>query len=93
MDLEAMKAARGLCLAESETYDVIILNVMLPKIDGITVCLCRIEIPPSGDGQLIDLTPEEFAILELLMRHKGEVVTRTQITGPRNCQERFAAYF
>ena len=30
--------------------------------------------------QSIALTPKEFAILEYVMRHKDEVVTRTQIT-------------
>ena len=31
-------------------------------------------------GKTIILTPKEFAILEYLVRHKGQVVTRTQIT-------------
>ncbi len=140
----------GLYLAESENYDIIILDVMLPKIDGITVCkelrkkhiatpilmltakttvedrvtgldagaddylakpfafvelnsrlqaLLRrshkqpettltvdtLELDPikhtvSRGGKQIALTPKEFAILEYLMRHKDEVVTRTQIT-------------
>jgi two-component system OmpR family response regulator len=30
-------------------------------------------------GQLIDLQPREFALLEFLMRHAGQVVTRTMI--------------
>jgi len=30
----------------------------------------------SVAGKLVDLTPREFAMLELLMRHPGEVVTR-----------------
>ncbi len=147
---QAFDGSEGLYLAESETYDAIILDVMLPKMDGITVCRnlrqkkistpvlmltakTRVEDRVAGfdvgadqylgkpfafvelksrlqallrrnlkdvesifeiddltvdplkhivfrDGQLIELTPKEFAILELLMRHKGEVVTRTQIT-------------
>jgi two-component system copper resistance phosphate regulon response regulator CusR len=32
------------------------------------------------DGQLIDLTPKEFAVLEYLMRHAGRVMSRTLIT-------------
>ncbi|MCL4416899.1 MAG: response regulator transcription factor [Actinobacteria bacterium] len=35
---EAFDGEEGLYLAESESYDVIILDVMLPKIDGVTVC-------------------------------------------------------
>jgi DNA-binding response OmpR family regulator len=31
-------------------------------------------------GQLIDLTPKEFAVLEYLMRHPGRVMSRTLIT-------------
>jgi len=31
------------------------------------------------DGQTIDLSPKEFALLEFLMRNQGRVVTRTQI--------------
>ena len=34
----------------------------------------------SRKGNPLKLTPKEFAILELLLRHKGEVVTRTMIT-------------
>lgn len=139
----------GQYLAESEDYDLIVLDLMLPKIDGIEVCknLRKKEIKTpilmltarsttedkvkgldSGaddyitkpfsfiefrsrvhalirrshqegspvlqingltldplkhkvtrDSKDISLTPKEFAILELLMRHKGEVVTRTMI--------------
>jgi DNA-binding response OmpR family regulator len=31
-------------------------------------------------GQLIDLTPKEYAVLEYLMRHAGKVMSRTLIT-------------
>lgn len=34
----AYKGEDGLHLAETESYDVIVLDVMLPKIDGITIC-------------------------------------------------------
>jgi len=33
----------------------------------------------SRDGTSIDLTAREFALLEYLMRHPGEVLTRTQL--------------
>jgi two-component system copper resistance phosphate regulon response regulator CusR len=32
------------------------------------------------DGQSIELTPKEFAVLEYLMRHAGRVMSRTLIT-------------
>ena len=32
------------------------------------------------DGELIDLTPKEFTVLEYLMRHQGRVMSRTLIT-------------
>jgi two-component system OmpR family response regulator len=31
------------------------------------------------DGQLIELQPREFRLLEYLMRHSGQVVTRTML--------------
>jgi len=31
-------------------------------------------------GELIDLTPKEYAVLEYLMRHEGRVMSRTLIT-------------
>jgi two-component system OmpR family response regulator len=31
------------------------------------------------DGRPVDLSPKEFALLELFMRHPGEVLTRTQM--------------
>ncbi|HHY47311.1 MAG TPA: response regulator transcription factor [Firmicutes bacterium] len=135
--------------AESAQYDLLILDIMLPKRDGISVCqelrmrglktpilmltardtvddrvegldagaddylvkpfafkelLARIrallrrprEVTPTrlkvGDlildtatqraergGRVIDLTLREYALLELLMRHKGQVLSRTQI--------------
>jgi two-component system, OmpR family, response regulator len=141
----------GLDLALSDTYDVVILDVMLPGLDGLEVCrqmraerimtpvlmltargavedrvvglnvgaddylvkpfameelLARInallrrrdrrfdEVPQlsAGDltldlvrhearraGRVIELTAKEFALLEYLMRHPGQVLTRTQI--------------
>ena len=142
----------GLDLALSDTYDAVILDVMLPKYDGFEICrqmraehilspvlmltargavedrvkglnvgaddyltkpfameefLARVnallrrrnrqfdETPQLtvGDmtldlvrheakraGRVIELTAKEFALLEYLMRHPGQVLTRTQIT-------------
>jgi len=145
----AFDGEEGQYLAESEEYDLIVLDLMLPKIDGIELCKAlrkkgiktpilmltarstiedKVKGLDSGaddyitkpfsfiefrsrvhalirrshqegspvlqidgltldplkhkvvrDGKDISLTPKEFSILELLMRHKGEVVTRTMI--------------
>lgn len=139
----------GQYLAESENYDLIILDLMLPKIDGVTVCQelrqkgvktpilmltakSRLEDKVAGldsgaddyltkpfaflelrsrihalirrskqqsspllsivdlkldpikhvvqrKERVITLTPKEFSILELLMRHKDETISRTMI--------------
>jgi DNA-binding response OmpR family regulator len=141
----------GLNLALSDTYDVVILDVMLPGIDGIEICrqmrneqvmspvlmltargavedrvtglnvgaddyltkpfameelLARINAlirrrdrrfdetfqltvgdlaldlmrhEAQRSGRVIELTAKEFALLEYLMRHPGQVLTRTQI--------------
>ncbi len=145
----AFDGEEGQYLAESEAYDLIILDIMLPKTDGLTVCrrlrakhvktpililtakttveektagldggaddyltkpfaflelrsrihalIRRSKHEPSPvltvsdlvfdpikhsvtrKGKEIALTPKEFSILELLIRHKDEVVTRTMI--------------
>lgn len=147
---QAFDGEEGQFLAESEQYDLIVLDIMLPKVDGLTLCrnirVKNIKTPilmltaksstddkvaglDSGaddyltkpfsfvefrsrvhalirrshkepslvlsiddlvldplkhsvtrNGLPIKLTPKEFAILEILLRHKGEVVTRTMIT-------------
>ncbi|MFZ5535354.1 MAG: response regulator transcription factor [Patescibacteria group bacterium] len=147
---QAFDGEDGQFLAESEQYDLIVLDIMLPKIDGLTLCknlrakniktpilmltaksstddkvagldsgaddyltkpfsfvefrsrihalirrshqevspvlsIEELELNPlkhsvSRNGTPLKLTPKEFAILELLLRHKGEVVTRTMIT-------------
>jgi DNA-binding response OmpR family regulator len=139
----------GLAYAQSADYDVLILDIMLPKIDGLELLrqlrrqgnktptlmltaraavdqrveglnagaddylvkpfafselLARVQAllrrPPlqtgpmlqAGElkldsttrevwrnGRLIDLSPREYAILEYLMRHPNQVLTRTQI--------------
>lgn len=146
---QAFDGEEGQYLAEGEEYDLIVLDIMLPKIDGLELCnqlrkkniktpvllltaksttedkvagldsgaddyitkpfsfvefrsrvhaLIRrshqeispvlttdgLEVNPlkhivKRDGKTINLTPKEFAVLELLLRHKGEVVTRTMI--------------
>lgn len=146
---QAFDGEEGLFLAQSESYDLVILDVMLPRVSGVEVCkklrqeninvpilmltakantedkvlglnagaddyltkpfefselkarvnaLLRrnqrqfettivigdLEIDPAKHnitrgGKDVLLTPKEFSILEFMARHKGEVVTRTQI--------------
>ena len=146
---QAFDGEEGLFLAESETYDLIILDLTLPKIDGMQVCLqlrkkniktpvimltakitmedkikgldigaddymtkpfsflelrsrihalirrskahassqlsvAGLEVDPLKHsvrraGKPIQLTPKELAVLEFLMHHKNEVVSRTMI--------------
>lgn len=148
----AYDGSEGYALAASGTYDLVILDIMLPGMDGIAVCrrmrevgvrtpvlmltargavedrvaglnagaddylvkpfameelLARVnallrrrdlglETNPSlqvGDlildlvrhevrrgKRVIELTAKEFSLLEYLMRHPGQVLTRTQIT-------------
>ena len=146
----AYDGEEGLYLAESESYDCIVLDIMLPKLDGLEMCrrlrgkkirtpililtakatvedkvtgldsgaddymtkpfaftelrsrihallrrstggisplltLVDLSVDPVKhtvirNGTKISLTPKEFSILELLMRHTDEVITRTMIT-------------
>jgi two-component system copper resistance phosphate regulon response regulator CusR len=146
----AYDGEEGWYLSQVNDYDLMVLDIMLPKIDGLTLCrkiraarqltpillltardavedrvngldqgaddylvkpfafaelLARIRallrrqrdsitvqlqvadlvLDParhrvSRTGVSIDLTAKEYALLEYLMRHSGEVVTRTQIT-------------
>lgn len=146
---QAFDGEEGLFLAQSETYDLIILDLMLPKIDGMEVCLqlrkkniktpiiiltakinmedkikgldigaddymtkpfsflelrsrihalirrskahassqlsiSDLEVDPlkhsiKRAGKSIQLTPKELAVLEFLLHHKEEVVSRTMI--------------
>ena len=146
---QAFDGEEGLYLAEGEQYDLIVLDIMLPKMDGLQLCrelrkkniktpilvltaksttedkvagldsgaddyitkpfsfvefrsrvhalirrshqeaspsllLDDLEVDPlkhivKRGEKTINLTPKEFAVLELLLRHKGEVVSRTMI--------------
>ncbi len=147
---QAFDGEEGQYLAEGEQYDLIVLDIMLPKVNGLQLCrelrrkniktpvlmltaksttedkvagldsgaddyitkpfsfeefrsrvhaLIRrshqepspvltiddLEVDPlkhtvKRANKTISLTPKEFAVLELLLRHKGEVVSRTMIT-------------
>jgi DNA-binding response OmpR family regulator len=115
----AYDGERGLELGMENPYDVMILDVMLPRMDGFDVCRTlranRIETPvlmltartAVGDrvdgldagadlevdglaldlrrrraeygGKTMELSPTELALLEVLMRNEGRVMTQAQI--------------
>jgi DNA-binding response OmpR family regulator len=139
----AVDGGAGLELAQTGTFDVLILDVLLPTLDGVEVCrrlrAARVDTPvlmltardaaedrvaddyvgkPFSFAELlarlralarrrpviisevltiddlsldpvrhmvlragreVDLSPKEFALLEYLMRHPGQVLTRTQL--------------
>ena len=145
----AFDGQEGQYLACEEPYDLIVLDLMLPKIDGVTICknlrlknlktpililtakttveekikgldsgaddymikpfsflelrsrihalirrskenpspvlkIADLTVDPlkhsvSRNKRSVKLTPKEFAILEFLLRHKNEVVSRTMI--------------
>ena len=47
------------------------------KVAGIVVDPARHSV--QRDGSEVELSPREFGLLEFLMHHAGEVVTRTEI--------------
>lgn len=59
------------------------------EIGGIRVDLARHEV--SKRGEIVRLTPKEFELLALLMRHRGKVITHRQllhdIWGPANVSD------
>ena len=147
----AANGSDGLWLATEQTYDVIMLDIMLPGINGLKICqtlrtkanwtpvlmltakdgeldeaealeigaddflskpfsytvlvarlrapirrgnsprptvlnAAGVELDPSSricrlDGEPVSLTSREYAILEYLLRHKGEVVPKADILG------------
>jgi DNA-binding response OmpR family regulator len=50
---------------------------MLLRIEGLTLDIARRTV--EREGQIIELQPREFALLEYLMRNAGRVVTKTAI--------------
>jgi DNA-binding response OmpR family regulator len=147
---QAFDGEEGQFLADTEAYDLIILDIMLPKVDGLTVCknlrnksnstpililtakdrvedttagldagaddylkkpfafqelksriqalirrshnqptpvlsMADLTLDPKAHTvtrrtQTIDLSPKEFSILEFLLLHPNQVVTRSMIT-------------
>jgi two-component system, OmpR family, response regulator len=47
------------------------------EVDGLTIDLVAREV--SRGGERLALTPKEFALVEFMILHRGELVTRTQL--------------
>src|SRR5499426_64104 len=109
----AADGEEGLAHALDGQYDVLIVDRMLPKVDGLTVIgtlrskgietpalilsalgqvddrvkglrvgdleLDRLSHQVTRKGEEIVLQPREFRLLEYLMKHAGQVVTRTML--------------
>jgi two-component system, OmpR family, response regulator len=100
----ASDGEEGLALADSGDYDVLVIDRMLPKRDGLSLIGSLREkgnrtpaLILSALGQVDDLEldrlshrvargkdeltlqPREFRLLEYLMKHAGQVVTRTML--------------
>src|SRR5205823_4919085 len=73
----AYDGQEGQDLAELTTYDLIILDILLPKKDDLEVDPVMHTV--EREGRPIDLTPKEFALLEFLLYHPNQVVTRELI--------------
>src|SRR6185437_4046581 len=99
----AADGRNGLMLAATGDFDVLVVDRMLPGLDGLAVRVKALGRRPRATaatttvlrvaeleldlikrtvrraGQPIALQPREFRLLEYLMRHAGEVVTRTML--------------
>lgn len=66
--------ARVLALLRRNTQQV------KPQLQVADLVLDPLTHEVTRSGKVLKLTPKEFAMLEYLLRHKGEVISRTQIT-------------
>ena len=57
-------------------YDFILLDVMLPKVDGITVCQ---RIREHSNVPIIMLTAKEFDLLQVFVNNRGKVFSRESL--------------
>src|ERR1019366_4842834 len=86
----AFDGEEGHYLGESEPYDAVILDIGLPKMDGISVLeswrrtgrtmpVLMLTARVAVDGNPVKLTSHEYRLLAYLMHHSGRVVSRTEL--------------
>ena len=77
MEVEcAYDGEEALKLATENQYDMILLDIMLPKMDGFEVCQ---QIRGFSDVPIVMLTAKEFDLLELLVMNPGKVYSRENL--------------
>jgi two-component system alkaline phosphatase synthesis response regulator PhoP len=85
--LSALTAKDGVALAKKQNPDVIVLDLMLPDVDGIDVCKTLKELPETKDIPIIMLT----ARTTVLDRIKGlEIGANDYLTKPFDTLELIA---
>jgi DNA-binding response OmpR family regulator len=60
-------------------YDLVLLDIMLPEVNGFTICKDPHRYTLYVDEQEIMLAPKEFTILKLLMENSGRIVSRESL--------------
>ncbi len=67
----------GIAKAQRDVYDLIILDLMLPGLDGMEICRRLRRKPPYVP--ILMLTAKEFDLLLHFARNPGKVYTRSQL--------------
>ncbi|MGB5985410.1 MAG: response regulator transcription factor [Desulfobacterales bacterium] len=73
----ALDGNRGWAMARGQRYDLVILDLMLPGMDGLEICR-RIR-GRTLYTPIVMLTAKEFDLLLYFARHPGRVFTRAQL--------------
>lgn len=83
----ALDGIEGRHLALELPYDLVVLDVRLPRLDGFELLMSLADLEPDPvrrraqrAGRRLALTAQEFSLLFVLLRHRGEVLSRTERT-------------
>jgi DNA-binding response OmpR family regulator len=69
----------GLRLERTGSFDLVILDLGLPDVDGLEVLEDLRTRQVTADGHRVELTAREFALAEMFFRHPGQVLSREQL--------------
>ena len=72
----AYDGEEALAMIQSKEYDIILLDVMLPKKDGFEVCQ---QVREFSGVPIVMLTAREFDVLELLVLNPNKVYSRESL--------------